>query len=63
MNGAGGAMGPDLTHAARLNSDMDWQAGHLKDPAKYKPNSLMPPYGNLSDEQLKQLAAYLVSLK
>ncbi|WP_316568392.1 cytochrome c oxidase subunit II [Neobacillus sp. YIM B06451] len=38
----------------------DW----IKDPDKYKPGNLMTgAYGELSDEQLDQLAAYLMGLK
>jgi mono/diheme cytochrome c family protein len=63
INGQGGAVGPDLSHAGRLNAGLNWQVEHLKDPQKFKPNSTMPPYAQLKPDELKALAEYMVSLK
>ena len=67
---AAGRTAPDLTHfgsretfagAIFDNNEAnltDW----LRDPPAVKPGSLMPDYG-LTDEQIQQLVAYLMSLK
>jgi cbb3-type cytochrome oxidase cytochrome c subunit len=36
---------------------------HLKDPRSVVPTSAMPPYAAMSDDDLKSLAAYIVTLK
>jgi uncharacterized membrane protein/cytochrome c2 len=63
MDGKGGISGPDLTHEARRHADMDWHIAHLKDPQKMKPGSDMPPFDSLPPNDLKALAAYLVTRK
>src|SRR5690606_18959404 len=54
--------GPDLTYIGRRIPDMTYQIEHLKDPRKFKPDSIMPTYRYLSEQDLRDLAAYLVSL-
>ncbi len=53
-----GTVGADRTHTAA------WISDHIKDPTVHKANSKMPKYeGKISDEDLKDLAKYLESLK
>ncbi len=54
--------GPDLTVIGRKIPDMKYQIDHLVDPRKFKPKSVMPSYRYLSQKDLRDLAAYLVSL-
>lgn len=54
--------GPDLAWIGRRIPDMTYQIDHLVDPRKYKPNSIMPTYRHLSDQDLADLAAFLVTL-
>lgn len=54
--------GPDLAWIGRRIPDMGYQIDHLKDPRKYKPDSVMPTYRHLSDRDLADLAAFLVTL-
>jgi cytochrome c2 len=63
MDGKGGTTGPDLTHEARHHADIAWQIRHLKDPSEVSPGSTMPSYAKLKPEELKALAAYLVTRK
>ncbi|MDH4161630.1 MAG: c-type cytochrome [Nitrospirota bacterium] len=63
INGIGGTSGPDLTKVGAAGKDAEWHMKHLKDPNSLVPGSAMPPYPSLSDSDLKELAAYLVSLK
>jgi cbb3-type cytochrome oxidase cytochrome c subunit len=43
--------------------DAAWHVAHLKNPGSVVPKSAMPPYPGLSEDDLKSLAAYLVTLK
>ena len=63
INGIGGTSGPDLTKVGATGKDAAWHMKHLKDPNAMTPGSAMPPYSSLSDSDLRELAAYLVSLK
>jgi cbb3-type cytochrome oxidase cytochrome c subunit len=54
--------GPDLTVIGRKIPDMTYQIEHLKDPRRFKPRSIMPSYRYLSERDLRDLAAFLVSL-
>ncbi|MCS6936597.1 MAG: cbb3-type cytochrome c oxidase subunit II [Candidatus Bipolaricaulota bacterium] len=54
--------GPDLTVIGRKIPDMQYQIDHLVDPRRFKPKSVMPSYRYLSERDLRDLAAYLVSL-
>ena len=61
MSGAGGALGPDLTHEGLRQPDAAWQVDHLKSPQKLHPSSIMPGYAQLKPDDLKALAAFLVT--
>jgi cbb3-type cytochrome c oxidase subunit II len=55
--------GPDLSHVwSRWPSEF-WQATHLKDPRGINPDSWMPSFRYLSEDQLNSLMAYLETLK
>lgn len=54
--------GFDLTIVGRRVPDMQYQIDHLKSPRDFKPASIMPGYGHLSERDLRDLAAYMVSL-
>lgn len=63
IQGLGGTAGPDLTHVGSERPDVEWHIKHLKAPDTVVPGSAMPDFAQLSDEELKALAEYLVSLK
>jgi len=63
INGIGGTSGPDLTKEGASGKDIAWHMKHLKDPRSVVPSSAMPGFGHLSEADLKDLAAYLVTLK
>ncbi|WP_309084760.1 c-type cytochrome [Chelativorans sp.] len=64
-------IGPDLTHvgsrlslgAAALENDPQAFARWIADNQHIKPENLMPPFRQFSDEELSALAAYLDSLE
>lgn len=63
INGIGGTTGPELSHVGMRKPDTAWHIKHLKDPRSVVPNSAMPPYGHLPEQDLKELANYMVTLK
>jgi mono/diheme cytochrome c family protein len=65
LNGQGGRMGPDLTHAgADPKHTPQWIAEFVKDPKAVNPGSRMPAFGNrINDQDRLALGTYLASLK
>ncbi len=61
LNGEGGKVGPDLTVEGTRGRTHEWLLGHFKDPPGYTPGSVMPPFKNLTDEQLAALSGFLLS--
>ncbi len=62
LSGTGSAAGPDLTRAG-ARRDEAWLKRFIKDPPAVQPGSSMPPYGDLSQDELEALAKYLAALK
>lgn len=63
LNGEGGQVGPDLTTEGQRGRSDEWLIGHFKDPAAYSPGSIMFPFKNLTDDQLRALTAFLQNQK
>ncbi len=63
LEGEGGKVGPDLTLEGTRGRTNEWLIGHFKDPPAYTPGSIMPPFKNLTAEQLQALAEFLQSQK
>lgn len=63
LNGAGGHIGPDLTNIGERRP-LSFLEAFTRDPASVLPGSTMPAFKNkLSDEQIKDISAYLFSQK
>jgi mono/diheme cytochrome c family protein len=63
LDGEGTKLGPDLTQEGNRGRSDEWLIGHFKNPVAYSPGSVMPPFKNLKDEQLRALVAFLQSQK
>jgi mono/diheme cytochrome c family protein len=63
LNGEGGRVGPDLTTEGSRGRSTEWLVGHFKDPPAYVHGSVMPPFKNLTDEQLRALTGFLQNQK
>jgi ubiquinol-cytochrome c reductase cytochrome b subunit len=60
--GEGNAVGPELTHVgSRLTADR--LAAQIHNPESVNPNANMPAFDKISDNDLKALVAYLLTLK
>jgi mono/diheme cytochrome c family protein len=63
VHGQGGKVGPDLSNEGNAGLSRQWLSTQIRDPKKNDPQSIMPAFGNLSDQQVKDLVDYLESLK
>lgn len=63
LDGEGGDVGPALSCEGLRGRSRDWLLGHFRDPEKYSPGTVMPPFRNLTTEQLDALIAFLQSQK
>ena len=62
VNGQGGPSGPDLTRVGAVRTEA-WLRVFLKDPSAVVPGSRMPPFDDLTEDEVRALTAYLLSLK
>ena len=62
IDGVGGKMGPDLSDEGNKGRDGEWLTKYFKDPKSIIPEAMMPPVKG-TDEELKALATYMMSLK
>ena len=63
IQGIGGTAGPDLTYEGTIHRDIEWHIRHLKNPESVVPDSAMPKFDHLSEEELIQLSEYLATLE
>ncbi len=62
VNGQGGDIGPNLSKEGTKGRSQDWLKQQLRDPKSHNPQTAMPPFTQLSDQQIKELVVYLQSL-
>lgn len=62
IEGVGGKMGPDLSDEGNKGRNEEWLVKFFKDPKSVSPEAKMRPV-KATDEELKALAAYVMSLK
>ena len=62
VNGKGGLAGPDLSNEANKGRSREWLATKIRNPKADNPQTIMPAYATLSDEQVNDLVDYLLSL-
>jgi len=65
LGGAGGAVGPALDAESKVvgHNTLDWQIAHLNNPQSKSPGSSMPARpGGLTDEEVAQVAAFMLTL-
>ncbi len=62
INGQGGKVGPDLSNEAKKGRSRSWLTTKMRNPKADDPQTLMPAYGTLSDQQVNDLVDYMLSL-
>jgi ubiquinol-cytochrome c reductase cytochrome c subunit len=63
LDGRGGTLGPDLSGEGTKGRSPAWLEDQIRDPKSHDPSTVMPAFGNLSDAERADLAAFLESLK
>ncbi len=63
INGQGGTAGPDLSNEGNKGRSAEWLTTQIRNPKANNAGSIMPPYSTQSQEQLENMAAYLLSLR
>jgi len=58
----GGIMGPDLSGEGSKGHPLSWITGQIRDPHAHNPNTIMPAFKSLSEQQVNDLANYLEGL-
>ena len=61
INGKGGSVGPNLSNVGRRRS-RDYIFQQLKDPKSHNPDTQMPSFKDLPEQDLKTVVDYLISL-
>ena len=62
INGSGGSTGPDLSHEGRKGRSRQWLKAQIRNPESHFPNSIMPSFSSLSDQEVEHLVDYLITL-
>jgi sulfur oxidation c-type cytochrome SoxX len=62
ISGAGGSMGPNLSDEGTKGRSRQWLNTQIRNPKSHFPNSLMPSFDALSDQQVNYLVDFLLSL-
>lgn len=62
IGGVGGAAGPDLTKVGSRR-DKEWLEEQLEHPTAHNPNSMMPAYEKLTEQDREALVDYLSNLR
>jgi sulfur oxidation c-type cytochrome SoxX len=62
INGSGGSLGPDLSNEGRKGRDSQWLKEQIRNPKAHFPNSVMPSFSALSDQDVSYLVDYMMTL-
>ena len=62
INGSGGTIAPDLSHEVAKGHSKIWIITQIRDPKKHDPTSIMPAFTNINNQQVAEIADYLLSL-
>lgn len=62
INGQGGTVGPDLSNEGNKGRTPEWLSAQIRNPKSHGPDSIMPPFTSLSEQQVIYLIDFLTSL-
>ena len=62
IGGTGGGVAPDLSAVGRRRS-RDYIVEQIRDPQSHNPNTVMPSFGHLPQQDIEALADYLSGMK
>jgi ubiquinol-cytochrome c reductase cytochrome b subunit len=62
VNGQGGTLGPELTGAILKGKSRPWLITQIRNPKAHFPNSIMPAFSSLTNQQVNEVVDFLLSL-
>ena len=62
ISGKGGAIGPELTGALLKGKSREWLTIQIRNPKAHFPNSIMPAYSSLTNQQVNDVADFLLNI-
>ena len=62
VDGKGGKVGPNLSNEADKGKSREWLTTQIENPRAHDPQTIMPAFNNLSEEQVNDLVDYLMTL-
>jgi sulfur oxidation c-type cytochrome SoxX len=62
VNGQGGKVGPDLSNIANAGHSRQWLKTQIQNPKSHDPQTAMPAFNKLSDQQVSDLVDYMETL-
>jgi len=62
VNGSGGVIGPELSPKVLAEKTRQWLITQIRDPRAHNPNSIMPPFPSLNDQQTNEVIDFLSTL-
>lgn len=63
VNGTGGTIGPGLANEGNRGRSRQWLVTQIQNPQAYVPDSIMPAFTSLSEQEVNYLVDYLLYLK
>jgi len=62
VNGKGGAIGPEFIGAILKGKSREWLVTQIQNPKAHFPNSIMPAFSSLSDQQVNDVVDFLLNI-
>jgi len=62
IHNTGGTIGPDLSDEGKKGRNREWLTEQIRNPKSHFPDSVMPAFTTLKDEEVNALVGYLLSL-
>lgn len=62
VNDQGGTLGPELTSAILKGKSREWLITQIRNPKAHFPNSIMPAFSSLTNQQVNEVVDFLLSL-
>ena len=63
IGGAGGSIGPDLSDEGLKGRSRPWLADQIRNPKSHDPNSVMPSFATLDQQDIERLIDFLLGQK
>jgi sulfur oxidation c-type cytochrome SoxX len=62
VNGQGGTIGPEITSAILKGKSLQWLITQIRNPKAHFPNSIMPAFSSLTNQQVNDVVDFLLNI-